>query len=66
MKDNDYCNENKMNIVERLKAFMMDEARSCSMYFGCITSEFVYRMWGGSVALEEIKMVLRQIKHACR
>jgi len=31
------------------------EARSCSMDFGCITPEYVYRMWGGSVPLEDIE-----------
>ena len=30
---------------------MEDEARSCSMDFGCITPEYVYRMWGGTVRM---------------
>ena len=42
------------DLAIRLKEFMEHEARSCSMEFGCITSEYVYRMWGGSVAIEEI------------
>lgn len=42
------------NIVLRLKEFMENEARSCSMDFGCVTPEYVYRMWGGTVAIEEI------------
>ena len=41
------------NIFERLKEFMEHEARSCSMDFGCITPLYVYRMWGGTVSLEE-------------
>lgn len=41
-------------IVERLKQFMENEAGSCSMDFGCITPEYVYRMWGGSIAIDEI------------
>ncbi len=43
-----------MDIVERLKTFMENEARSCSMDFGCITPEYVYRMWGGQVPLDKI------------
>ena len=37
------------------KEFMENEARSCSMDFGCITPEYVYRMWGGQVPLNEIE-----------
>ena len=33
---------------------MENEVRSCSMDFGCVTPEYVYRMWGGCVAIEEI------------
>ena len=51
-----------MNIVERLKEFMNNEARSCSMDFGCITPQYVYRMWGGQVAIEEIEIALKEIK----
>ena len=48
-----------MDIVERLKQFMEDEARSCSMDSGCITPLYVYRMWGGDVPLEEISDALK-------
>ena len=34
---------------------MEDEARSCSMDYGCITPLYIYRMWGGVVPLEEIE-----------
>lgn len=47
-----------MNLVDRLKEFMENEARSCSMDFGCVTPEYVYRSWGGAVALEEIETAL--------
>ena len=47
-----------MNIVLRLNEFKENEARSCSMDFGCVTPEYVYRMWGGSVAIEEIAEAL--------
>lgn len=49
-------------IATRLWAFMENEAKSCSMDFGCITPEYVYRMWGGSVALEEIEKAMEIIK----
>jgi len=43
-----------MELIERLKFFMENEARSCSMNFGCVTPEYVFRMWGGAVAIDEI------------
>ena len=39
----------------------MDEARSGSMDFGCITPLYVYRMWGGAVSLEKIEHVMYNI-----
>lgn len=51
-----------MDIVERLRQFMENEARSCSMDYGCITPIYVYRMWGGTVASEDIKAGLAYIK----
>ena len=42
-------------IISRIREFMDDEARSCSMDFGCITPLYVYRMWGGVVPLNEIE-----------
>ena len=42
-----------MDIVNRLKEFMENEARSCSMDFACVTPLYVYRMWGGNVAIDE-------------
>ena len=50
------------NLKERLREFMENEARSCSMDFGCITPEYVYRAWGGSVAIEEIAAGLAEIR----
>ena len=46
-------------LIIRLKEFMNNEARSCSMDFGCITPLYVYRMWGGQVLLNEIEEALR-------
>ena len=56
MKDTRY------NLVERLREFLEYEARSCSMDFGCITPEYVFRMWGGTVAVDEIAEALKEAK----
>ncbi len=48
-----------MSVVERLQEFLENEVRSCSMDFGCVTPEYVYRMWGGAVALEEIETAMK-------
>ena len=37
-----------------LTQFMENEARSCSMDFGCVTPLYVYRCWGGMGSLEDI------------
>ena len=52
------------NIVERLNEFMNNEARSCSMDFGCVTPEYVYRMWGGQVPLDEIESAMAALRYA--
>ena len=54
------------DIISRLTEFLMNEARSCSMDYGCVTPQYVYRMWGGSVALEDIEAGLKEIKNGCR
>ncbi len=54
------------DIISRLTEFLMNEARSCSMDFGCVTPQYVYRMWGGTVALEDIEAGLKEIKNGCR
>ena len=48
------------DLVTRLRVFMEDEAKSCSMDFGCITPEYVYRMWGGEVTMEEIEEAMNE------
>ena len=47
-----------------LKQFIEFEARSCSMDSGCITPEYVYRMWGGTVNMDEISIALKEIKES--
>ncbi len=49
------------DIVVRLRDFMENEAKSCSMDPGCITPLYVYRMWGGQVALEEVSKALDKV-----
>ena len=50
------------NLKERLRELMENEARSCSMDFGCITPEYVSRMWGGEVSREDISVALKELK----
>lgn len=61
MKD---INNQHNALVEQLRQFMESEARSCSMDPGCITPEYIYRMWGGSVSMEEIEAGLKEIRIA--
>lgn len=53
---------NDERLIDRLKELMENEARSCSMDFGCITSEYVSRMWGGTVPNDEIESALNYLK----
>ena len=48
--------------ISRLRSFIIQEAHSCSMDMGCITPEYVYRMWGGSVSINEIEHALEILK----
>jgi len=54
------------DIVSRLKEFIEHEARSCSMDIGGITPEYVYRMWNGRVALEDIEAAMKKCLPAAR
>ena len=49
-------------LLDRLKEFIENEARSGSMDFGCITPLYVYRMWGGSVSMEDIETGLKELR----
>ena len=51
-----------MDIIDRLREFLETEARSCSMDFGCVTPEYVFRSWGGSVAIDEIATGLAELR----
>ena len=52
----------KEDVIYRLKEFIEEEARSCSMDFGCITPLYVYRMLGGTVAIDEIATELTELR----
>ena len=51
-----------MELIDRLKEFMEDEARSGSMNFGCITPLYVYRMFGGQYPMEDIESGLADLR----
>lgn len=40
-------------LKERLQSFIENEGKSCSFDPELITPEYVYRMWGGAVAIED-------------
>lgn len=48
-------------LINKLLLFIENEAKSCSMDYGCIAPLYVYRMWGGVVAIEDIETGLQQI-----
>ena len=49
-------------LISRQTEFLENEARSCSMDFGCVNAVYVYRMRGGAVVLEEIEYGLDKIR----
>ena len=49
------------DIVARLREFIEMEARSGSMDPALITPEYVYRMWGGKVELNEIEEAIKAL-----
>lgn len=49
-------------LTARLREFFENEARSCSMDFGCVTPLYVYRMWGGQVPLNEIEAAMTDVR----
>ena len=48
--------------VSRLREFIEVEARSGSMEPALITAEYVFRMWGGVVSMEEIEAALAVVR----
>lgn len=56
----------EVGLVGRLKAFLENEARSCSMDLACVTPEYVCRMLGGTMAPEDIAESLEKAKALLR
>ena len=52
----------EVGLVGRLKSFLENEARSCSMDPACVTPEHVCRMLGGTMAPEDIAESLEKAK----
>ena len=51
-----------MDLISRLREFMENEARSCSMDFGCVTPLYAYRMFGGQYSIQDIENGLKELK----
>lgn len=51
-----------MELIDRLKELMENEARSGSMDFGCITPLYAYRMFGGQYSMENIENGLKEVR----
>ena len=52
------------DVVARLRKFIENEMRSCSMDVGGITPRYVQRSWGGRVAIEDIEMAFEELKRS--
>lgn len=52
----------KNSLNHRLREFIENETRSCSMDFGCITPEYVYKMWGGFISIEDIENGFKELR----
>ena len=50
------------SIEERLQSFIESEGKSCSFDPELITPEYVYRMWEGNVAIDEIATGLTELR----
>lgn len=49
------------DLVARVCEFIEMEGRSCSMDSALITPEYVYRMWGCKVELNEIEEAMKEL-----
>lgn len=45
-------------LKQKINDLITFEARSCSMDPALVTPEYVFRMWGGKVPLEEIEAAM--------
>lgn len=46
----------------RIQEFIENEGKSCSFDPELITPEYLYRMWGGKVPLNEIEQAIKETK----
>lgn len=52
----------EMSQIDRLREFLETEARSGAMDFGCVTPLYVYRMFGGQLAMKDIENGLVELR----
>ena len=62
VKDSRFRGMADTTMVDRLMQFVESEMRSCSMDVGGITPLYVYRMWGGAVAIDEIATAMVEVR----
>ena len=48
--------------MDKLRTFIENEMKSCSMDIGGITPLYVYRMWGGKFSIEEIERAMADVR----
>ena len=53
---------NMNEIVEKLQAFIEIEGKSCSFDPKLIKPEYVYRIWVGAVAIEDIASAMENVR----
>ena len=53
----------RTTLIGKLEEFIENEGKSCSFDPELITPEYVYRMWGGSVAIDEIATGLTELRN---
>ena len=49
-------------LKERRQSFIECEGKSCSFDPELITPEYVYRKWGGAVAIEDIATAMEDVR----
>ena len=49
-------------MIDRLKQFVESEGKSCSFDPELITPEYVYRMWGRAVAIEDVATAMEDVR----
>lgn len=50
----------RTSLIQKIHDLITFEARSCSMDPALVTPEYVFRMWGGKVPLEEIEAAMAE------